>query len=1087
MQNHKEIRQHQAVFLHFFICLFFIFIVFPVYSRNNTAVSDSIIDSNIRNANFEDALKLVSKSRQQNLSNETKNAILLLKTSEIYIQLGNHSASLKAIAEAEKVIFRINNPGHELRFQFALQKGKYFNYIREYVNALTWLQRAENQAKYIIHDDPGDVAGLYGELGETYIHLCDPAASVRYYQLAIATQKGRLLLDNIITTYYKSCLASFYLYNNESDKAAELIKSCLAFLDTVSEPLHPALLNVYLTTADYFIMSDNPDMVTEKLLRYATQILKKSYPANYFRYGILYYLRSQIEYYKNDYEGALLYSSHSLNISFLYPTLLQYQELNYAMMASIYLWYKHDYKKAIEYCNQALNNIHGTNESSTHFYYLLGFTYKIINNQQLAVDFFNKVIHTASTCLLFKDQGICAQAYLELAKIYMFSNKPELVRSYLKKALGTSWGFSGKSGLNPVIYKELGRTYYLTREYTKALSLFQQSIISGCRNFSDTSVLSNPVISDIQITYPLIETFYLKAYMLYKLYEEDTKNLNYLKTALVCQELSVKLTERTVLDLDEENSGLNLISLKAMALNNAVSYATLLYLRTGNRQYAEKALEHAEKSKMQILLINTLKKNNRLKSGVPDSLIFKEDNLNDEILEIENHLTLNEKSGNISGLNENLLEKLTGLYDSRDEFTNRLEEAYPAYYKSKYSFKVAGIDKIQHILDDHQVILEYQLLNTEIIIFVITKNDFSIHYQLIDNQVPENIRQLRNALTSDPMRSDQQNAFQAFTGSSYYLYEKLIAPVYNKIKNKHLIIIPHNELTQIPFEVLISKKPEDNQPTDYKSLSYLIKEFPVVYAYSANLLLDQNQGKKYGSGTAIFLPDYSTYNGNIKQFRFPVLKGADSEASAIKKLSHGRLYKGGLADEATFKARASSYRVLHIASHTLLDEKNPSLSSMVMTAPADSGEDGNLYAYELSQMDLNAQLVVLSGCNTGFGLLRKSEGLISIARSFFYTGVRTVMYTLWPVADEAGATLIVNFYKELKHRQRLDDALRVSKLNFLKNADPVKAHPFYWAGYVIVGKTDKVQLTEFPAWSKIVLAILLTLTLSTFVYRKFRA
>jgi CHAT domain-containing protein len=1082
MQCFKKVLQYQ-LYISIFINLY----VSPVYSVNSPVVNDSLIELNIWNANFENALKLISQYRQQYVSDKIINAALLLKTCDIYLRLGNHDAAGKVIAEAEKAMSRINNPGHELQFHYAFQQGRYFNFTGKYTDALSWLRHAEYQVKYIVHNDPRDAARLYGELGAYYDRLYDYPSVIRYYQLAANTLEGELLTDNIMHTYYNACLANTLWHNNETERAEVLIKSCLNFINTVAEPLHPALIDTYLTITSYYLDVKNDIAVSEVFLRNATLIINKVYPSDHFIYGILYYLKSEAEYYKNDFENALLYSNQALNIAMVYPSLLQYKIYNYSVIAWIYYWYKHDFEKAIHYCNLAISSIRGINMSPALFYYLIGLSHSKLKDQQLAKAFFNKVIHITSTSKSPKDHYTCSQAYLEFAIIIRSENKLELACNHLKKALDISLNISHKNSNIPVIYRELGRTYYLTGEYRKALNAIQQSIISGCRNFSDTSILSNPAISDIQITYPLIGTFLLKAYILYKLYEKDTKNLNYLKTALVCQELSVKLTERTVLDLDEENSGLNLISLKAMALNNAVSYATLLYLRTGNRQYAEKALEHAEKSKMQILLINTLKKNNRLKSGVPDSLIFKEDNLNDEILEIENHLTLNEKSGNISGLNENLLEKLAGLYDSRDEMTNKLEEAYPAYYKSKYSFKVAGIDKIQHILDDDQVILEYQLLNTEIIIFVITKNDFSIHYQLIDNHVPESIQQLRNALTSDPMRTNQQNAFQDFTGSSYFLYEKLIAPVYDKIKNKHLIIIPHNELTQIPFEVLISKKPEDNQPTDYKSLNYLIKEFPIVYAYSANLLLDQNQGKKYGSGTAIFLPDYSTHNRNNNQFRFPVLKGADSEASAIKKLSHGRLYKGRLADEATFKARASSYRVLHIASHTLLDEKNPSLSCLVMTVPADSVEDGNLYAYELSQMDLNAQLVVLSGCNTGFGVLRKSEGLISIARSLFYTGVRTVMYTLWPVADEAGATLIINFYKGIKHRQRLDDALRASKLNFLKNADPVKAHPYYWAGYVIVGKTNKVPLREFPAWSKIVLAILLTLTLSTFVYRKLRA
>jgi CHAT domain-containing protein len=193
-----------------------------------------------------------------------------------------------------------------------------------------------------------------------------------------------------------------------------------------------------------------------------------------------------------------------------------------------------------------------------------------------------------------------------------------------------------------------------------------------------------------------------------------------------------------------------------------------------------------------------------------------------------------------------------------------------------------------------------------------------------------------------------------------------------------------------------------------------------------------------------------------------------------------------LADETTFKKLAGKKRVLHIAAHTIVDENKPSLSGIVMNSPEDSLNDGDLYAFELAQMKLNAQLVVLSGCNTGFGTLRKNEGLISISRSFFYTGVRTVAFTLWSIADGSGAKITTEFYRLLRKRNRLDEALRTSKLNFLEQAEPVKAHPFYWSGYLVVGKTDAVIFNQSRLWLNLGIITLLIILLSVWFYRKFR-
>ena len=214
-----------------------------------------------------------------------------------------------------------------------------------------------------------------------------------------------------------------------------------------------------------------------------------------------------------------------------------------------------------------------------------------------------------------------------------------------------------------------------------------------------------------------------------------------------------------------------------------------------------------------------------------------------KLSEIENILALHEKSG-ISAMDPELLRRLTGLYDQRTTLVNSIEKNYPEYYKAKFNFNVAGLDEIQKMLEEDQVILEYQLLNTEIIIFIISKHDFYIHYQLIDKRVLQELQNIWSVLNIDPSQQGAKESLATFANSSQFLYSILIEPVYDKIINKRLIIIPHNELTQIPFDILISEKPEKRSRSNYRNLKYLIREFPIVYAYSANLLLENKDEKK---------------------------------------------------------------------------------------------------------------------------------------------------------------------------------------------------------------------------------------------------
>jgi CHAT domain-containing protein len=1070
---------------YWFLFALLLHTVHPLYSAMNSTVTDSMINQSIRDADFDKALSLISEYSQKGSPDKSVETMLSLKAADIFLIMGKLQNAEEAISQAAKSIAEMQNPSDELQFQYACQKGACLNLSGRYAEASTWLRRGENLLKHFRDIKPSDKSKLYGELGLYYKKMLDYESSLKYYELAISAQQDNLLKDSIQLAYYYACLADACWHNNETQQAEDLIALNIDFLRNVPEPSLPALLDLYLVTAAFCITINNDIDISEELLVHATQILDRYYPADHFKYSLLYFLKSEIEYLKMDFDSALMYCEHALSISNTNPSLVHHQTEIYTLISIINYFYKNDFQKAIDYCNKALASVKNSKESKTYFYYLLGVIYNQTNNRQIAVNFFKEATQKASEKNSAADFNISSMASFELAKISLKENKHEENIYYLKNALNLEQKVTTKGAFISSIYNELSRSFYLKGNLNLALHYIQNSIIASCNSFKDTSALSNPVLTDVRIIDALIESFSLKAYLLYMLYENSQSSLKYLEAAFNTQELAVKLTERLVININDQNAGLTLIDKRKLALNNAVSYASLLYLRTFNRQYAEKAFVYSEKSKMQLLLINTLIKNNLNKSDLPDSLIKKEDKLNKMILEIENRLALNEKSGR-PAVNEILLAQLTDLYGSREELTNMLGNYYPDYYRAKYELNVAGLASIQQALEEDEVILEFQLLNTELITFIVTRKDFNIIYHHIDNLMVVNIQKLRKTLESNPLQSDWDSTFRIFTGSSYYLYDQLIRPVHDKIRNKRLIIIPHNELTQIPFETLITEEPKLNQPSDFKKLNYLIKEFTIVYAYSANLLLDNSTGRKYGSGTAVFLPDYSSYKGTDYQSLLPVLKGAASEAEMIKKLSHGKLFKGLLANETNFKMKANRYRVLHIASHTLLDDNNPALSCLVMTAPPDTSEDGFLYSYELMQMNLNAQLVVLSGCNTGFGVLRYSEGLISIARSFFYTGVRTVAYTLWQLPDEAGAFIIENFYKLIKRRNKPEDALRESKLEFLSNTDAVKSHPFYWASYVIVGKSDQVSLVRSNYRLIIIVSVILAVSAILLIIRRFR-
>jgi CHAT domain-containing protein len=184
------------------------------------------------------------------------------------------------------------------------------------------------------------------------------------------------------------------------------------------------------------------------------------------------------------------------------------------------------------------------------------------------------------------------------------------------------------------------------------------------------------------------------------------------------------------------------------------------------------------------------------------------------------------------------------------------------------------------------------------------------------------------------------------------------------------------------------------------------------------------------------------------------LNWAEKEVTSISEMMNGEAYCFRCATEKTFKEKAPKAGILHIATHAVVNDVNPMFSKLVFAPDADSREDGFLNTYELYNMKLDARLVVLSACNTGYGKLVRGEGIMSLARGFMYAGCPSIVMSLWPVDDRSTSILMQNFYEGLKKGQSKDEALRQAKLDFLKNADEVKANPFYWSGMIFVGDMD---------------------------------
>ena len=317
-----------------------------------------------------------------------------------------------------------------------------------------------------------------------------------------------------------------------------------------------------------------------------------------------------------------------------------------------------------------------------------------------------------------------------------------------------------------------------------------------------------------------------------------------------------------------------------------------------------------------------------------------------------------------------------------------------------------------------------------------------------------------------------------FCHNSYTLYQKLIKPFENEIKDKKIIIVPDGKLNYISFDALIDEMPDTTKIIRFNNLSYLIRKNCINYTYSANLLYKfDDLSRKANKSVLAFAPEYQTDTFSFENNKLVLmpLPGVKKEVNNISHEVKAKVFEGAEATEINFRKNVENYDILHLAMHAYINDSLPAFSRLAFTQHTGKlpNDDGWLNTADIYNLNLNARLTVLSACNTGIGKLQKGEGVMSLARGFLYAGCPSIIMTLWEAEDNSGTKIMSSFYKYLKKGKPKDQALRLAKLDYLDNANPRLAHPHYWLSYVTIGNsTPLFRSYDFYFFSLLILAFI---------------
>ncbi|NVO09993.1 MAG: CHAT domain-containing protein [Bacteroidales bacterium] len=675
-------------------------------------------------------------------------------------------------------------------------------------------------------------------------------------------------------------------------------------------------------------------------------------------------------------------------------------------------------------------------------YYNCGRVYQKLDSPKKADYCFKKAI-ACNTKEFGENHYMTGMAYMNYAIFYSeteeFSKSEHLYRKAYKiliNALGNKHPYTSLCLINN------GQLYFRIGNYRQALEYYQKSLISKINNFNDSSVYANPN-TDVLPDMDLLDVLKLKAQALKKLSEYEGREKN-LKAALSTLELTATFTEQLRTGYLYEGSKLQIAAKEHETYLLIVDIANSLYEISRDPKYAGIAFRYAEYSKYAVL--RELKNEEMAKgvAGIPDSISNNERRVKRQIASIRMQVEDESKQehpnrSKIDSWNEQLF----NLSQSLERLMQRLESNYPLYYKQKYSNQVVSVEQLQRAMGENEAILEYVLGGNVLYTFTVTKDTFQLVKQEADSTFNSSLTFFISTL-----HSEYSSDYAAYRNAAYTLYKKLISPVESLLKNKSLLIIPDGGLNLIAFDALIDKPYRSGDKRDYRKESYLLKKYPIGYAYSATLY--NNTLNSTRRSTPSFLgiaPDYKNSKDSLRSIPLGL-----QNIKKITLLTLGKSLTGSSATEGAFKKYCSKYSIIHFYAHGLEDTLNPANSKLVLSNPTDSTEDGYLHAWEVYNMQLNAELVVLASCYSGSGKMSKGEGVLSLSRSFMYAGSKSLIMSLWVAYDRSTNSILNNFYLNLLKGMRKDEALRLAKLEYLKDAD--LASPRFWAGIVVNGNQN---------------------------------
>ena len=676
----------------------------------------------------------------------------------------------------------------------------------------------------------------------------------------------------------------------------------------------------------------------------------------------------------------------------------------------------------------------------------------------------------------------------KLAHIYRAKGEYDVATKFLKDGLKIAKKHSPEEV--GIYYDEIGICYYYLEEFNKAISFFQKAIyyqrllngekhpdvinlsirIATCYSFlgehekankifneSLTNLglnLNNPKsISEINSVFIPISLFFKAQNHLFAY--KETGDTTQLQKAHYWYGICLKVVEQINNSMEGESKQF-LLSNFYYIFESIMETCYLQYELTGEERFIEEALDYSERSRS-VLLRDAIKEATaEIMTAVPDSIIDRDDYYKKEIARVEEAVFENKRAGKMDEV-VRLNGQMFNLKKESDRFGSFVKSHFPSYYRWRYKRERTSVKDVKKVLRTDEALLLYFWGDESLFTVLINNDSMQFNRQPI-GEVKEQVVLFREAMNGYPEHRGD-SLLNQYVASAHRLYELLIKPYTAQI-NKKVLIAPDGQLEYIAFDALLSDGTKHGN--NWKKYDYLLKKYQFRYTHSIKVLLEHlNDKNRYNNQKLLAIaPEFSTPNTGIaRRWGLGPIPKNEEEIRKISAYFKADLLKGIHTEKRKFLTRASKYAGLHFATHAIADDDNSGLSFIYFSPVANdtTGQEEVLYAKDICLMNLNADMVVLSACETAVGKNQRGEGIISIGRSFSFAGAKSLITTLWKVEDATAASMMTDFYRFLSQNDEKDAALRKAKLEVINQG---KKHPFYWAAFVPYGDMSQVDFEK---------------------------